>query len=167
MNSPEELESKRRYMTRYRQRNIKLSFHDNRVSFLEGVIARGDRRLGAVIYRAWQQGCKFDGWSEYFDYDRWLEAFRQCDIDPGFYTMRERPRDERFPWDIIDTGVSRHYLWRESEKAKEAALTHDCRMEGCTGCGICPHFAVELDLKGAGAQAVDRVTFILDREQVD
>ncbi|NLW90696.1 MAG: TIGR03960 family B12-binding radical SAM protein [Syntrophomonadaceae bacterium] len=167
MNSPEELETKRRYMTRYRQKNIKLSFHDNRVSFLEGVIARGDRRLGPVIYKAWQLGCKFDGWSEYFDYGRWQEAFRQCGIDPNFYTTRERSRTEIFPWDIIDTGVGRAYLWRESEKAKDIALTDDCRANSCTGCGICPRFAVGLDLPDAGLVASQRPVFIMDEEQVD
>jgi len=167
MNSPEELEAKRRFMTRYRQKNIKLSFHDYRTSSLEGVIARGDRRLGAVIYQAWQEGCKFDGWSEYFSYDRWMEAFRRCDIEPDFYTEREKPRSERFAWDIINTGINRPYLWREAEKAKEAALTHDCRMEGCTGCGICPRFAVELDIKETDLLSVERETFILDEEPVD
>lgn len=166
MNSAEELESKRRYMTRYRQKNIKLSFHDNRVSFLEGVIARGDRRLGSVIYRAWQQGCKFDGWSEYFSYDLWLEAFSHCDIDPGFYSVRERTRSESFPWDIIDSGVSRAYLWREAELAKEMANTPDCRAEGCTGCGICPRFDVELDVQ-EGESRGERATYILEGEQVD
>jgi len=165
MNRPEELEDKRRYMTRYRQKNIKLSFHDNRTSFLEGVIARGDRRLGPAIYRAWQKGCKFDGWSEYFNYERWLDAFHDCDTDPDFYTRRERLPRERFPWDIIDTGISRAYLWREAKLSQTAALTRDCRVEGCTGCGICPHFAVDLDLMEVNQLQRERETFILDGEQ--
>jgi len=167
MNGPEELEAKRRYMTRYRQKNIKLSFHDNRTSFLEGVIARGDRRLGAVIREAWHNGCKFDGWSEYFDYERWREAFRACGIEPDFYTRRERAQDESFPWDIIDTGITRSYLWREARLSQEAALTSDCRIAGCTGCGICPRFTVDLDLKEAGQLSGERETFILDGEGAD
>lgn len=168
MDSPEDLETKRRYMTRYRQKNIKLSFHDNRVSFLEGVIARGDRRLGKVIYRAWQKGCKFDGWSEYFKYDKWLEAFSDCVIDPDFYTRRERLRPERFPWDIIDTGISRAYLWREAKQAEEAAATPDCRMEKCTGCGVCPLLQVDLDLKAARDYVPgERDTFVLNGELGD
>lgn len=170
MNSPEELEDKRRYMTRYRRKNIKLSFHDNRVSFLEGVIARGDRRLGEVIYQAWRKGCKFDGWSEYFNYSNWREAFNEYAVDPGFYTGRERGRLEKFPWDIIDTGISRAYLWREAERAKEAALTHDCRMEGCTGCGICTRLGTGLDIKGVqGNPAPPRPgeIFVLDGDMED
>lgn len=167
MNSPEELEAKRRYMIRYRQKNIKLSFHDNRTSFLEGVIARGDRRLGAVIGEAWRQGCKFDGWSEYFDYQRWREAFRACGIEPNFYTRRERAEDETFPWEIIDTGITRSYLRREARLSQEAALTGDCRMAGCTGCGVCPRLALDLDLKEAGRLPGERETFILDGEGAD
>lgn len=168
MDSPEDLENERRYITRYRQKNIKLSFHDNRVSFLEGVIARGDRRLGNVICLAWQKGCKFDGWSEYFKYDKWREAFDDSAIDPVFYTGRERFRTERFPWDIIDTGIHRAYLWREAKKAEEAAATPDCRMEKCTGCGVCPRLEVDLDVKEARDNArVERDTFVLNEELED
>lgn len=147
MNSLEELENKRRYINRVRRKNIKLSFHDSQTSYLEGVFARGDRRLGSVIHRAWRQGCKFDGWSDFFHYETWREAFQDCGIDPGFYTTRPRMREEIFPWDFIDTGISRAFLWREAEKAREAALTADCRQEGCTGCGVCPHLEVDLDIK--------------------
>lgn len=149
-NSVSELESKRSYLQQRKVRNIKLSFHDSGTSMLEGVIARGDRRLGEVIYRAWQKGCKFDGWSEYFTLSNWLEAFNECAIDPAFYTERNRAREEIFPWDFIDTGVSKAYLWEENSRADEALTTPDCRQAGCVDCGICPDFGVALDIKEVG-----------------
>lgn len=152
-NNAEELEHKRIYMTRQKKRGLKLSFHESRTSFLEGVIARGDRRLGEVIYRAWQKGCKFDGWSEYFHYNGWVEAFEECGVDTAFYTERQRSLDEVFPWDFIDTGVSKAFLKREYEKALRAELTPDCRHEDCVGCGICQHLGVNVSLKGAEEHA--------------
>jgi radical SAM superfamily enzyme YgiQ (UPF0313 family) len=140
------LEEKRHYMMKQKMKNVKLSFHDSRTSYLEGVFARGDRRLGEVIYKAWQNGCKFDGWSEYFGFTRWMEAFNECQIDPDFY-VRERSRDEVFPWDFIDIGVDKDYLWAENERASQGVLTPDCRQEGCLGCGVCPEFEINLDIK--------------------
>lgn len=114
---------------------IKYQYHDSKTSFLEAIVARGDRRVSKAIVRAWEKGCKFDGWSEHFDYDKWLEAFEEVGIDPHFYANRERSYDEVLPWDFIDIGVSKDYLIKENEKSKEAMLTHDCR-SGCTNCGI-------------------------------
>jgi hypothetical protein len=114
---------------------------------LEGVIARGDRKLAPVIYSAWQKGCKLDGWSEYFKFDQWLEAFADCQVNPDFYTLRERPYNEIFPWDFIDTGVSKDYLSKENEMASTALCTPDCRQAGCLDCGICIDFGVYLDQK--------------------
>jgi radical SAM family uncharacterized protein len=142
-----ELEEKRRYLQGRKIRNVKLSFHDSQTSMLEGVMARGDRRLEQVIHKAWLKGCKFDGWSEYFKFEQWLKAFADCHIEPEFYTLRERPRDEIFPWDFIDTGVSKAYLYKENEMATIAASTPDCREAGCMDCGICPDFGVYLDQK--------------------
>lgn len=136
-----ELDAKRQYMLNHRIRNVKVSFHDSHTSFLEGVMARGDRRLGEVIYSAWQQGCKFDGWSEYFKFDIWMEAFAKSQIDPGFYT-RARDYDELFPWDIIATGASQAYLRLENERALKGISTPDCRTADCVGCGVCPHFGL-------------------------
>ncbi|HWQ75050.1 MAG TPA: TIGR03960 family B12-binding radical SAM protein [Syntrophomonas sp.] len=136
------LEAKRHYMMAHKMKNVKLSFHDSRTSYLEGVLARGDRRLSEVIYNAWQKGCKFDGWSEYFRFDRWMEAFAECGLDPDFY-IRERCQDELFPWDFIDIGMDKNYLWRENERASEGLLTPDCRQAGCVGCGVCPQFECE------------------------
>lgn len=152
-NGVEELEGKRRYMSQKKRKQIKISFHDSQTSYLEGVLARGDRRLAQVIFKAWKKGCIFDGWSEYFRYSRWEEAIKEAGIDPDFYTERIRSYDELFPWDFIDIGVSKRYLQAENEKAMQMLTTPDCRMEGCTGCGICSAFEVDLDIKGENADA--------------
>lgn len=154
-NSIEELEGKRQYLFKRKRKNIKLSFHDSRTSYLEGVIARGDRKLSAVIYRAWQKGCKFDGWSEYFHFNWWMEAFGECQIDPNFYTERSRAYNEKLPWDFIDIGVSKAYLYEENEMAKMAETTPDCRQAGCSYCGICPSFEINLDIKEANNYAFE------------
>jgi radical SAM family uncharacterized protein len=122
-----QLEEKRNFLNRNRLKNIKISFHDSRTTMLEGVLARGDRRLDEVIYRAWSLGCKFDGWSEYFRFGLWVDAFRECGLDPAFYVERVRGRDEIFPWDFIDTGVSKSYLLNENELADVGWPTNDCR----------------------------------------
>ncbi|MEA1961092.1 MAG: TIGR03960 family B12-binding radical SAM protein [Bacillota bacterium] len=145
--SREQLEEKRHHMMARKMKNVKLSFHDSPTSMLEGVLARGDRRLGEVIYKAWQYGCKFDGWSEYFKFDQWMRAFAECGIDTDFYTVRSRDYEELFPWDFINTGVTKEYLQLESERAKKAELTPDCRQEGCLGCGICKNMDINLDIK--------------------
>jgi radical SAM family uncharacterized protein len=109
------------------------------LSLLEAVIARGDRRIGAVIYSAWKRGCKFDAWDEHFRYDKWIDAFNECGIDPLFYAARERDTAEINPWEHLDYLVSKDFLVREYEKSKSASITPDCRSE-CGGCGIahCP-----------------------------
>lgn len=154
-NSIEELNSKRRYMTREKRKNIKLSFHDSETSYLEGVIARGDRRLAAAIHKAWQRGCKFDGWSEYFRFDRWMEALREENIDPGFYNLRGRDYEEVLPWDFIETGIDREYLIAEDEKAGQGISTPDCRQAGCMDCGVCMTMGVALQIKEDSAGAVE------------
>ena len=104
------------------------------MSFLEGVFARGDRRLGKVIETAWSKGCRFDGWDDCFRYDLWLESFEECGIDPYFYTSRVRSYDEVLPWDHIDYGVSKQFLIIENKKAHLGETTQSCR-EKCAGCG--------------------------------
>lgn len=116
------------------QRSIKYNWHEADVSVLEGIMARGDRRLNRVILKAYEQGCLYDAWSEYYKNDVWLQAFADCGIDPDFYTVRERAEDEIFPWDFIDCGVTRQFLLREWQKAKEEATTPNCRQK-CQGCG--------------------------------
>ena len=105
------------------------------VSELEAVFSRGDRRLAKVLEYASDMGCMFDGWTEWFKKDEWMEAFRKADIDIPFYTTRQRELGEVMPWSHIDCGVSEAYLKREYEKAMRAEITPDCR-KGCTGCGV-------------------------------
>ncbi|HIU10320.1 MAG TPA: TIGR03960 family B12-binding radical SAM protein [Candidatus Avidehalobacter gallistercoris] len=118
-------------------RGARLSCHDIELSFLEGVFSRGDRRLGAALLEAHKLGCKFDSWHEHFNYEAWLEAFRRCGIDPEDYAGREFSADDVLPWDHIDCGVDKRWLWREWQKAAEAEKTLDCRQGPCSGCGIC------------------------------
>ena len=115
-------------------RSIKYNWHDSQTSFLEAVFARGDRKVADVIETAWRQGAKFDAWSEYFDFDRWMAAFEACGVDPAFYANRTRDKDELLPWDVTSVGVTKNFLWRERERAYEGVITPDCRVQ-CTGCG--------------------------------
>ena len=116
-------------------KGVDFKYHAPDVSFMEAAFARGDRRLGEVLERAWRLGCRFDGWSDHFRYDLWLEAFREAGIDPDFYALRERAEDEIFPWDHLDAGPSRVFLLSEWHKAQRAEITPDCRL-GCEGCGM-------------------------------
>ncbi len=117
-----------------RDRNITYNWHDPDTSFLEAVLSRGDRRLGAVLYEAWRNGAKFDAWSEYFDLQRWLDAFAACGLDPHFYANRERGEEEVFPWEVTSVGVSRRFFAQERRLAYQAVITPDCRKR-CSGCG--------------------------------
>ncbi len=116
------------------RKSIRYNWHEADVTVLEGVFARGDRRLGAAILRAYEKGCLFDAWSDYFHYDAWMEAFFETGIDPAFYALRERPLEELLPWDFIDAGVSKEFLKREYENALAEKTTKNCR-ERCSGCG--------------------------------
>ncbi len=121
--------------TKLLNKKVVYNYHDPSTSVLEGVFARGDRRLNAVLYKAYALGCKFDGWADSFKMSVWMEAFRECNIDMDFYTIRERSFDEFLPWDIIDAGIDKSYLVSEYKKALLAEGTEDCR-NGCTGCGL-------------------------------
>ncbi len=118
-----------------KDRSVKFNYHDAHTSFLEGVVARGDRRIGEALIRTWEKGSKFDGWQEYFVFENWMNAFEELGIDPYFYASRERSYDEVLPWDFIDIGVTKAFLMRENDKATRAEVTPDCR-NGCTGCGV-------------------------------
>ncbi|SFC30861.1 TIGR03960 family B12-binding radical SAM protein [Clostridium uliginosum] len=122
-----------------KSRSINYNYHAQKTSFMEALFARGDRRLCDVLVKAFEKGAKFDGWSEYFKYDTWIEALEECNVDGEFYVYRERDYSEILPWDFIDIGVNRKYLENENEKAKRAELTQNCR-KGCTGCGINTNF---------------------------
>ena len=116
-------------------KGVNFNYHESGLSFLEACFSRGDRRMGQVLLRAFEKGCMLDGWSEQFKYDTWMEAFRECGVDPAFYAYRRREKDEILPWDFIDSGVTKEYLWREKQKADRAETTKDCR-KGCNGCGL-------------------------------
>ena len=115
-------------------KSIKYNWHEADVTVLEGILARGDRKIAKAILKAYENGAVFDAWSEYYDNQRWLDAFEECGIDPDFYTMRERPLDEIFPWDFIDVGVTKEFLKREWQTAHGEKVTPNCRMR-CSGCG--------------------------------
>lgn len=116
------------------KKSLKFSYHDADITILEGVLARGDRRLCKVIYDVYKKGAIFDAWTEYFVYDRYKEAFEENNIDPDFYTSRERLDEEVFPWDHIDVGVTKKFLLKEWNEAKKGVVTPNCR-EKCSGCG--------------------------------
>ena len=116
------------------QRSIRYNWHEPDVTALEGFLARGDRRCADVILKAYEKGALYDAWTENFDYDIWKEAMAECGVDMTFYTLRERSLDEILPWDFIDTGVSRKFLEREWQRAKEGVVTENCRQK-CSACG--------------------------------
>ena len=116
------------------QKSIKYNWHQADVTLLEGLFARGDRRVADAILTAYQNGALYDAWTEFWNYDRWLEAFEQTGLSMDFYTLRERDEDEIFPWDFIDAGVTRSFLLAEWHRAKEGTVTPNCR-ETCSGCG--------------------------------
>ncbi len=131
-----------------KSRAINYNYHEQKTSFMEAVFARGDRRTCELLIKAFEKGAKFDGWSEYFNFDVWMEAMKECNIDEDFYVYRDRNYDEILPWDFIDIGVNRKYLEVENEKAKKAELTQNCR-KGCTGCGVNVNFKEGKCFEGA------------------
>jgi len=132
----ETFQEKQRFLRKtITNKKIRFTYHDAHTSVLEGAFARGDRRLNEVLIKAWELGCRFDGWQEYFDYDKWMEAFKLTGVDMDFYSHRERSYDEILPWDHIDVGVRKDYLIKENDKAVKEEITQDCR-DACTGCGM-------------------------------
>ena len=141
----EEFERRQRLLKEsIRDRAISFHYHDARASVLEGALSRGDRRLSAVIETAWRNGAKFDGWTDQFKDEVWKDAFCRCGIAPEFYSRRTRDPEEVLPWAHTSPGVSADFLRREWQRAQEAALTHDCRRETCTGCGVCPELGCDV-----------------------
>ena len=119
-----------------RRKGVRLSWQEPKVSLLEAVFSRGDRRLGKVIHRAWQLGSTFDAWGEQFNYEGWLCAFDETGLEPGFYAQRERPLDEPLPWAHIDVGVTADFLKQEYQRAQQGKETPDCRHNTCNICGV-------------------------------
>ena len=141
----EEFERRQRLLKEsIRDRAISFHYHDARASVLEGALSRGDRRLSAVIETAWRNGAKFDGWTDQFKDEVWKDAFCRCGVAPEFYSRRTRELEEVLPWAHTSPGVSEDFLRREWQRAQEAALTHDCRRETCTGCGVCPELGCDV-----------------------
>ena len=139
MNTKEEFlekanKTRKGIMSQLNQKHIKYNWHEADATMMEGIFARGDRKLNEVILKAYEKGCIFDAWSEYFDFDKWMETFKECDIDPSFYTTRVRYDDEVFPWDILSCGVTRSFLLREWKQAQKGIPSTNCR-KGCLGCG--------------------------------
>lgn len=138
-NSSEEFHEKARFLKgkikdQINQKSIRYNWHEAELTRLEGVLARGDRRLCQVLLAAYKNGCLYDSWSESFKYDMWLKAFEDTGVDPDFYTTRVRSTEELLPWDFIDAGVTKNFLKREWERAQAEAVTPNCR-QGCSGCG--------------------------------
>jgi radical SAM superfamily enzyme YgiQ (UPF0313 family) len=119
-----------------RRKGVHLSWPDPKENILEGVMSRGDRRLSKVIHRAWQLGCKFDAWSEHFNFEKWMMAFHEQGIDPSFYVYRQRPLEEIMPWAHLDMGISEAYLKQEYNLALQGIVTTDCGGRICNSCGL-------------------------------
>ena len=136
-NTQQQIKDKQAYLRDVLRRikGVNFNWHEPEVSYLEACFSRGDRRIGRVLERAVEKGCLLDGWSEQFKFDKWMEAFADCGLDPEWYAYRRRGKDEILPWDFIDTGVTKSFLWREKERAERAEVTPDCR-KGCQGCGL-------------------------------
>lgn len=139
MDTAENFEKKRIFLKgkvreQINQRSIRYICHDAATSELEGIFARGDRRLSTLVEKAYQNGCIFDAWTDFFQPDVWEELLTECGVDRDFYNYREREKDEIFPWDFIDIGVTKAFMWREYENARNEKVTPNCRMQ-CSGCG--------------------------------
>lgn len=139
MDTAENFEKKRIFLKgkvreQINQRSIRYICHDAATSELEGIFARGDRRLSTLVEKAYQKGCIFDAWTDFFQPDVWKELLTECGVDRDFYNYREREKDEIFPWDFIDIGVTKAFMWREYENARNEKVTPNCRMQ-CSGCG--------------------------------
>ena len=126
---------KHAFLNQLNKKSLRYNWHDAEVSVLEGVFARGDRKIASVIEEAYRMGCIYDSWSEQFDNDKWMRAFDNTGIEIGFYNLRERGEDEVFPWDFIDIGVTKMFLRREWDRAMKGEVTPNCRMQ-CSGCGV-------------------------------
>jgi radical SAM family uncharacterized protein len=135
-------------------RNIGMRYHDGKPSVIEGLLSRGDRRVGRVIERVWAEGGRFDGWSEYFSYDRWTAA-AEAELEPlgvslAWYTTRERDETEVFPWDHLDSGLDKEWLWADWQDALAEQEQDDCRWTPCFDCGVCPSMGTDIQIGPTG-----------------
>lgn len=130
-------EIRRIIMNKIKHRRIRVKFNKPERSILEGIFARGDRRLGQVIFHAWQDGCRFDSWDDHFDYDKWKVAFEKADLDENFYLSRDRREDEILPWEHLSCGLIKEFLLKERKRSFEQEFTPDCFTDDCPDCGAC------------------------------
>jgi radical SAM family uncharacterized protein len=133
-----------------RDRSVGLRYHDGKPGIVEGLLSRGDRRVGAVIEQVWSGGGRFDGWSEHFSFDRWAEAARLCGIDLDWYTTRERAITEVLPWDHLDSGLDKEWLWQDWQDALTEQEQDDCRWTPCFDCGVCPAMGTDIEVGPTG-----------------
>jgi len=160
MDTKEEYVGKQRFLKdkfheQANRRSIKYNWHDANTSTIEGVFARGDRRLSNVVMEAYKNGCIFDAWTEHFKYEKWVDAFARHSLDMSFYNERERPKDEILPWDFIDVGVTKEFLWREYENGMNEVVTPNCRKR-CSGCGASEFNKRKCDAGGEGNELIKR-----------
>ncbi len=134
---------------------IGFRYHDGKPGIVEGLLSRGDRRVGAVIRGVWEDGGRFDGWSEHFSYERWMaaaeRAFAGEPVDVGWYTTRERELSEVLPWDHLDSGLDKEWLWEDWQAALAEDEVEDCRWSPCYDCGVCPQLGTEIQIGPTGA----------------
>ncbi len=135
-----------------RDRSIGYRYHDGQPGIVEGLLSRGDRRVGAVIRRVWECGGRFDGWTEHFSYQRWMSAVAEVGLDVDWYTTRERDRDEVLPWDHLDSGLEKEWLWADWQDALSGTEVEDCRWTPCYDCGVCPGMGTEIQVGPTGAK---------------
>jgi radical SAM family uncharacterized protein len=131
-------------------RAIGYRYHDGKPSIIEGLLSRGDRRVGAVIRAVWEDGGRFDGWSEHFSYGRWTAAVEKAGVDLDWYTVREREENEVLPWDHLDAGLDREWLWQDWQDAVSGGEVEDCRWTPCYDCGVCPTMGTEIQIGPTG-----------------
>ncbi|MFI7641853.1 TIGR03960 family B12-binding radical SAM protein [Nonomuraea sp. NPDC049400] len=131
-------------------RAIGYRYHDGKPSIVEGLLSRGDRRVGAVIRAVWEDGGRFDGWSEHFSYERWMAAAEKAGVDVDWYTTREREENEVLPWDHLDAGLDREWLWQDWQEAVSGGEVEDCRWTPCYDCGVCPTMGTEIQIGPTG-----------------
>ncbi|MFF4617591.1 TIGR03960 family B12-binding radical SAM protein [Nonomuraea jabiensis] len=131
-------------------RSIGFRYHDGKPSIVEGLLSRGDRRVGAVIRAVWEDGGRFDGWSEHFSYERWMAAAEKAGVDVDWYTTRERAENEVLPWDHLDAGLDREWLWQDWQEAVSGGEVEDCRWTPCYDCGVCPTMGTEIQIGPTG-----------------
>jgi hypothetical protein len=137
-------------------RAIGFRYHDGKPGIVEGLLSRGDRRVAPVIEEVWRRGGRFDGWSEHFSYERWVAAcqlvFAGQPVDLDWYTVREREYSEVLPWDHLDSGLDRDWLWEDWQDALNEVEVDDCRWTPCFDCGVCPEMGTDIQIGPTGKQ---------------